>query len=70
MLKSRTGNDQSVQTVTCAICGKRLVFVEDDKVMTHVLRIQDGHNYVTATVRLDTTTNPKTIEVLQGGGRL
>lgn len=50
--------------------GKRLVFVQDDKVMTHVLRVQDGHNYVTATVRLDTSTNPKTIEVLHGGGRL
>src|SRR5436190_20945058 len=27
MLKSRIGNDQSVQTVTCAICGTRLVLV-------------------------------------------
>src|SRR5256885_14075412 len=27
MLKSRTGNDQSVQMVTWAICGKRLTFV-------------------------------------------
>jgi RNA polymerase sigma-70 factor (ECF subfamily) len=50
--------------------GKHLVFVQDDKVMTHVLRVQEGRNYVTATVRLDTTTNPKTIEVLHGGGLL
>src|SRR3954453_19889101 len=27
MLKSRTGKDQSVQTVTWAICGRRLTFV-------------------------------------------
>src|SRR6476619_1922228 len=27
MLKSRTGNDQSVQTVTWAICGRRVTFV-------------------------------------------
>src|ERR1700674_2281744 len=27
MLKSSTGNDQSVHSTTCAICGKRLVFV-------------------------------------------
>src|ERR1700682_4183478 len=27
MLKSRTGEDQSVHSVTCAICGRRLVFV-------------------------------------------
>src|SRR3954451_19849525 len=27
MLKSRTGNDQSVQTVTWAICGRRLTLV-------------------------------------------
>jgi uncharacterized protein (TIGR03067 family) len=50
--------------------GKHLVFVKDDKVMTHVLRTQEGPGYVTATVRLDTTTNPKTIEVLHGGGLL
>jgi RNA polymerase sigma-70 factor (ECF subfamily) len=50
--------------------GKHLVFVKDDKVMTHVLRAQEGRGYVTATVRLDTTTNPKTIEVLHGGGLL
>ena len=49
---------------------KHLVFVKDDKVMTHFLRVQEGPGYVTATVRLDTTTNPKTIEVLHGGGRL
>src|SRR3954469_25119118 len=33
MLKSRTGNDQSVQTVTCAICGKRLTLVTVKRVV-------------------------------------
>jgi hypothetical protein len=46
------------------------VFVKDDKVMTHFLRAPEGDGYVTATVRLDPTTNPKTIEVLHGSGRL
>ena len=50
--------------------GKHLVFVKDDQVMTHFLRVQEGHGYVTVTVRLNTTTTPKTIEVLHGGGRL
>jgi RNA polymerase sigma-70 factor (ECF subfamily) len=50
--------------------GKYLVFVQDDKVMTHVFRRDEGRGYVTATVRLDTTSNPKTIEVLHGGGLL
>ena len=50
--------------------GLHLVFVKDDKVMTHVLRAPTGDGYVTATVRLDATTNPKTIEVLHGNGRL
>src|SRR5262249_26120053 len=36
MLKSRTGYDQSVQIVTCAICGKRLVFVIVNRVVEPV----------------------------------
>jgi RNA polymerase sigma-70 factor (ECF subfamily) len=50
--------------------GEHLVFVQDDKVMTYVLRADKGRGYVTATVRLDATTEPKTITVLHGGGLL
>src|SRR5215212_2039417 len=34
MLKSRTGNDQSVQTVTCAICGDEDTFVMVNRVVS------------------------------------
>src|SRR5438128_853750 len=39
MLKSRAGNDQSVQTVTCAICGNALTLVIVNRVF---LAVVDG----------------------------
>src|SRR5947199_9524646 len=40
MLKSRTGNEKSVQIVTCAICGKRLTLVIVNSVV--VVRAEVG----------------------------
>src|SRR5256714_8762012 len=37
MLKSRAGNDQSVQTTTCAICGRSLVFTIVNSVVRAVV---------------------------------
>src|ERR1041385_5239278 len=37
MLKSRAGNDQSVQTTTCAICGRSVVFVIVNRVVRAVV---------------------------------
>src|SRR5207249_522089 len=37
MLKSRAGNDQSVQTTTCAICGRSVVFTIVNSVVRAVV---------------------------------
>src|SRR6266571_1686230 len=37
MLKSMAGNDQSVQTTTCAICGRALTFVIVNRVFLAVV---------------------------------
>src|SRR5437016_14257404 len=37
MLKSRAGNDQSVQTTTCAICGRSVTFTIVNRVVRAVV---------------------------------